>query len=308
MEFPQFYNPNRVGQLFIPNTAQAVDAGVNANVSPASEDKVRIALLLVDVQVDFVHEDGALSVPGAVDDTRRTVEWIYRHVNQITTIAASLDSHIPLQIFFPTWWVDEDGNHPAPFTPISVQDVQSGKWRPLYEEAWSREYVERLEEQAKKLLMIWPYHTLIGTPGHALTPALYEAIAFHAAARRTQPQFLTKGTLPKTEHYSILEPEVKVEGNPMGVLNVEFLNMLKSHDVIYVAGQAKSHCVLETVASLVRHMGEGDGALSRIHLLTDCMSSVVHPEIDFEAIANETFARFAEHGVQLVTSTDPIAS
>ncbi|RMG79266.1 MAG: isochorismatase, partial [Chloroflexi bacterium] len=78
--------------------------------------------------------------------------------------------------------------------------------------------------------------------------------------------------------------------------------------VIYVAGQAKSHCVLETVASLVRHMGEDSGTLSRIHLLTDCMSSVVHPEIDFEAIANETFARFAEHGVQLVTSTDPIAS
>ena len=308
MKFPQFYNPERVGQLFIPNTAQAVDAGVSADISPSSEDKVRIALLLIDVQVDFVHEDGALSVPGAVADTRRTVEWIYRHVNHITTIAASLDSHIPLQIFFPTWWVDENGNHPAPFTPISVQDVQSGKWRPLYEENWSREYVERLEEQAKKLLMIWPYHTLIGTPGHALTPALYEAIAFHAAARRAQPQFLIKGTLPQTEHYSILEPEVKVEGNPMGELNVEFFNMLKSHNAIYIAGQAKSHCVLETVASLVRHLGEDSDMLSRIHLLTDCMSSVAHPEIDFDAIANATFARFAEHGVQLVTSADPIAS
>jgi nicotinamidase-related amidase len=152
--------------------------------------------------------------------------------------------------------------------------------------------------------MIWPYHVLIGTPGHNLTPALYEAIAFHTAARHTQPEFLTKGTIPKTEHYSILEPEVKVPEAPLGTVNTDFLGMLSSHDLIYVAGQAKSHCVLETVASMMQHLAPED--ITKIRVLTDCASSVAHPEIDFDAMADEAFARFEKDGLTLVKSTDDI--
>jgi nicotinamidase/pyrazinamidase len=304
MPFPEFYTPARIGQLYTPNTATAVDAGRNAGLSPSSTDAHRVFLLLVDVQVDFVHPDGTLSVPGAVEDTRRTVEWIFRHVGEITTIGASLDSHIPIQIFSPTWWADADGNHPSPFTVIPSADVKSGKWRPLYEPEWSLLYVDQLEEAAKKVLMIWPYHTLIGTPGHTLVPALYEAIAYHTAARQSQPILLSKGTIAKTEHYSILEPEVKVEGDPNGDVNHDFLNTLAQYDLIYVAGQAKSHCVFETVASMMRYYPPE--IISRLRVLKDAMSSVAHPEIDFEAIANEAFGRFEQNGLHLVDTSTPI--
>ncbi|MBE0690278.1 MAG: cysteine hydrolase family protein, partial [Anaerolineae bacterium] len=263
-------------------------------------------LLLVDCQVDFIHPQGSLSVPGAVEDTARTIEWLFRNLDQITTIAASLDSHVPNQIFYPTWWVDADGQHPDANTVITSAEVTGGRWMPVYEPEWSVAYVSRLETGAKKQLMIWPYHTMIGSPGHNLMPALYEAVVYHAAARKAQPVFLNKGTIAKTEHYSILEPEVKVPGNPKGQINTAFLDLLASYDRVYVTGQAKSHCVLETVASIVNYFRDQPEVIDRFHVLMDCTSSVAHPQIDFEALANETYRNFAAQGLHLTTSAEPL--
>lgn len=303
MTMPTFYDPSTVGTLYTPDSAAAVIEGSQTDLTLASTDNTRIALLLIDAQVDFVHEDGALSVPGAVDDTRRTIEWVYRNLGQITTIIASLDSHLPTQIFSPSWWADRDGKHPQPFTVIAAEDVKTGRWQPLYDLEWSQQYVHLLEEDAKKQLMIWPYHTLIGTPGHAITPALYEAIAFHSAARQTQPRFINKGTVPKTEHYSLFEPEVKTDELDNQGRNIALLNDLASYDRIYVAGQAKSHCVLESVTSVMRYYDNAPEIRQKLHLLQDTTSSVASPDIDFEAIANDAYQQFAQQGLQL-TSTE----
>ncbi len=306
MDYPEFYHPERVGELYVPDTNTAVNAGRAAGISPSAKAQVKTILVLVDVQVDFVHTNGALSVPGAVEDTRRTIDWIFQNISRVTTIAASLDSHTPIQIFFPTWWSDVNGQHPPPYTIIRSADVQAGTWKPLYEKEWSLNYCAQLEAQSKKELMIWPYHTLIGTPGHALTPALYEVIAYHAAARQTQPVFLEKGTIDKTEYYSMLEPEVKVPDHPMGDLNISFLNMLASYDQIYIAGQAESHCVLETVASIMHYYDSQPRVINKLRILEDCMSPVAHPTIDFGALAKRTFTSFARQGLQIVTSKDRV--
>ncbi|MFV2044351.1 MAG: isochorismatase [Anaerolineales bacterium] len=306
MTYPSFYDPERVGTLYVPDTADAIGEGLAAGLTQAAADDRRIVLLLIDAQVDFIHLDGALCVPGAVEDARRTAEWIYRHVSEITAIAASLDSHLPAQIFYPTWWVNEAGEHPDPYTPITSQQVKQGVWKPVYQPEWSARYVKRLQEQAKKELMIWPYHTMIGTPGHSLTPALYEALVYHAAARQADPRFIIKGNLPQTEFYSLLEPEVKVPDDPRGQLNRDFLDELLGYDLIYLGGQAKSHCVLETVTSFMRTLGDDAEAIGKLRLLEDCTSSVQHPEIDFESIANQAYAGFRERGLRLVQSTDPI--
>jgi nicotinamidase-related amidase len=306
MTEPKFYDPKLAGKMYPPDIQAATKEAATTKVPPAEADERRVLLLLVDPQVDFIHSDGSLSVPGAVEDTRRTVEWLYKNMGNVTTIAASLDSHIPLQIFFPTWWTDSENEHPDPYTPITPADVEDGLWQPLFEEDWSRKYVHQLKEQAKKELMIWPFHTMIGTPGHTITPALYEAIAYHAAVRRSQPEFVIKGTIAKTEYYSLLEPELKVPEDPRGTLNEEFLERLLSFDSVYIAGQAKSHCVLETVNSIMRRYGDNPEITGKLHLLEDCTSSVQHPEIDFEAIAQEAFEAFEKHGLKMVTSKDPI--
>ena len=306
MTRPSFYRAEQVGQLYMPDVMVATAAGQAAGLPSADADEPQIALLLVDVQVDFVHEDGALRVPGAVDDTRRTIEWLLRYTDRVTAIAASLDSHVPIQIFFPTWWVDSQGRHPEPYTPIPCEAVDAGEWIPLYEPAWSRRYVHELETDSRKQLMIWPFHTMLGTPGHAISPALYEAIAYHTAARQSQPTLVTKGSLPKTEHYSILEPEVPVPDNPLGELNVALLDMLDDYDRVYVAGQAKSHCVLETLRSVLMYYRDQPQQIAKWHVLIDCMSSVSHPEIDFDAMANRALEDYAQRGLKLVRSTDPL--
>ncbi len=302
VSFPSFYDISTIGTSYTPNVQKAVEEGRGAGLAPSDGDTQKIALLLIDMQADFVHEDGSLSVKGAVGDTQRTLAWLYQHMGRVTTLAASLDSHLPLQIFSPSWWVGADGLHPQPYTVITSVDVKAGVWKALYHTEWSHTYVEVLEETAKKQLMIWTYHTLIGTSGHTLTPALYEALAFHASARQKQPLLIQKGTEPRTEHYSIIEPEVKLPDSPQN-LNREFLEVIETHDLVYICGQAKSHCVLESVASMIRHAPH---AVHKLRVLADCMSSVGHPTIDFDAIANEAFLRFARNGLTLVKSTDPI--
>jgi nicotinamidase-related amidase len=147
---------------------------------------------------------------------------------------------------------------------------------------------------------------MIGSVGHAIDPSLFEAMMFHAAARRAQPIFLSKGSIPQTEHYSVLEPEVKYAKHPQGGLNTGLLDALAKHDLVYVAGQAKSHCVLETLRSMVTYFEQEPAVLAKIRVLRDCTSSVAHPTIDFDGIAEAELARFAKKGLKQVTSLDPL--
>lgn len=303
---PKTYDPKRVGTLFKPALGDVAKAAERAKHPAATHDKSPYALLLVDFQIDFCHVDGALSVPGAVEDLRRTIEFIYANLDKLKTLVISLDSHLAYQIFYPTWWIDENGNHPEPFTVIDSEAIRKGKYKPVREVVWSLDYVTELEQKAKKALFLWPYHTMIGNVGQALDPSLFEAVHYHAVARRSQPVFLQKGMIPTTEHYSPFEPEVKVTSHPHGSLNTTLLRMLETHERIYVAGEAKSHCVLEACASMVRHFQASPDVIERIHFLSDCTSSVVAPGIDFDAIAERELAAFKALGMRFVKSAVPV--
>src|SRR3989344_2482463 len=131
------WSGKNVGKLYAPQKnvvyAEGEAFARSKGLPSAAEDTFKVAVLLVDEQVDFVHSDGALSVPGAIDDTIRLCEWIIRGTQsgQLTHIAGSLDSHVPLQIFFPPWWINtQTGELPAPFTPITVADIENGLWAP----------------------------------------------------------------------------------------------------------------------------------------------------------------------------------
>ncbi|HRI56564.1 MAG TPA: hypothetical protein PK170_05655 [Anaerolineae bacterium] len=301
--FPSFYDPRRIGALFHPDMARITAEADAAGLPPASQDATRVHLLLIDMQVDFCHEAGSLYVPGALGDVQRTIEFIYRNAAQISQITCSLDSHLPRQIFSPNWWADAAGNHPAPFTIVSAAEVQSGRWQPLVEPDWSRAYVTRLEQEAKKLLTIWPYHVLIGSPGHMLDPELWSAVVWHALARKTQPRWLVKGSEPRTEHYSIVQPEVPLPGMVNRGKNQALLDELAEADLIVLAGEAMSHCVLETLEDLVEAFGDRPELLRKLMLLRDCTSPVLHPQIDFRAIAEARLAEFKRMGVQIAVST-----
>jgi nicotinamidase-related amidase len=302
LPLPPHWDPDSIVEvrkvLYEERAAEAAAWAREHAVRPAREDGHRLCLLLVDCQNTFCTPGFELFVPGAPDDNRRLCEFVYRNLGAITQIVPTLDTHHALQVFHASWLVDAEGRHPTPYTVVSVRDVADGVWRAAdpAEQEGLVEYVRALEAGGRYRLTVWPYHAMLGGIGHALVSAVEEAVFFHSIAREISPAFQVKGDDPRTEAYSALGPEVG------GRRNDELIELLRSFDRVVLAGQAKSHCVAWTVEDLLE-----DLPADRLYLLEDCMSPVVVPgAVDFTAEADVALTRFAERGVNVVRSTDPI--
>ncbi len=328
LPLPAHFDPARVTEPApVPYAARAEEARRFADhyaIGPAQLDRPRTCLLLVDVQNTFCTPGFELVVKGAVADSQRLCQFIYRNLAAITTIVLTLDTHSPYQIFHPLVWVDADGQHPPPGTIITPVDTDSGRWRidarishalagrdlPRLDDAYARYYTHRLAARGRHPLTIWPLHALVGSRGHAVVRAVEEAVYVHSIARRASAQFLLKGESPLTEHYSVFAPEVNEDpqGRPIGSRHHELLRRMLAYDRIIVAGQAKSHCVTWTVDHMLEEAAVIDPRLAtRIYLLEDCTSPVIIPEVhDYGDEANAAFARFAAAGVHIVRSTQPM--
>ena len=319
LPLPGHYEAKQVSQLYLERAGLIADAGEawakKHGIAPSAADKVKVAAFGIDVQVGFCTPGASLFVPGAVEDSTRTVEWLYRNLATITGMFFSMDTHRVFQIFHPAWWVDQKGNHPAPFTPIFAEDVRKGAWSAVVHPRESLEYVKKLEASGKYVLTVWPYHTLLGGLSHALVPAVMEAALFHAHARKHQTHFETKGTHAMTENYSVLSPEVtEVGGQVVGGFNTPFFKLLMDYDRVYVFGQAKSHCVLSTLNDMRAHLEKTDpGLLRKIWILEDAMSPVPPPPLDplpdalnFPRIADQAIEAWRKAGMHVVKTTDPI--
>lgn len=128
-------------------------------------------------------------------------------------------------------------------------------------------------------------------------------------ARNSQPDFHVKGDRPFTEHYSVLGPEVLKgpDGEPLGQRSEKFFRLLEEYDAVIIAGEAKSHCVAWTIDDLLRGMVDKRLA-QKVYLLEDGTSPVVVPGLDYTDQADAAFRRFADAGMHVVRSTDPIES
>ncbi len=321
LPFPSFYDANKVSDLYMARKAmiaeEAVEYAKNNGITSAADDKFKIAVFGIDVQNDFCLPQGSLFVPGAVEDSMRLCEFIYRNLNKITEMHFSLDTHKVFQIFHPSFWTETaTGKHPAPFTLIFVADIKSGKYVPALYPHECIAYCEELEKTGKYVLCIWPYHTMLGCVGHAMVPAVFEAAMFHAIARKKQTKFETKGIHPLTENYSVLSPEVKnVAGRVVGQFNTRFFKALMENDRIYIPGQASSHCVKTTIEDLLREIMAVDPSLvDKVYILEDCMSpvpAVTDPTtgaviVDFPQMAKDALDSFRSAGMHVVKSTDAL--
>lgn len=321
LPIPSFHDDADVGRLYIERAAEAAEAAIRFRqthrIAPAGRDGFRIAAFGIDCQVGFCTPGASLFVPGAVEDTQRAIRWLYGNLDRITGLHFSMDTHRVFQIFHPAWWTDADGRHPDPLTPITREEVERGRWIPLAHPRECLEYCRQLEAAGKYVLTIWPFHTLLGGTSHALVPSLMEAAVFHAVARLAQTHFETKGTHAMTENYSVLSPEVQqLGGQPVGAFNASFFRMLMDYDRIYIFGQAKSHCVLSTLADIQSQIESTDPRLAdKVWILEDAMSPVpappidpLPPSLDFPRLADEAIERFRDAGMHVVKTTDPITT
>jgi len=351
---PDYYRAHNAGDFSYAPDRMAVFREANRfrrefGIAPAAADARRIDLLLIDVQRDFCHPEGTLYVggrsgQGAVEDTRRIAEFIYRNLARITHIRCTLDSHNNFQIFFPWFWVDSHGEPLSPHTLITVDkrdarqlinidplgNVLSGNVVPnptmtswvtdkgydwLVEQC--RFYNRELAAGGRYTLYLWPPHCLVGSPGHTVTGVVDEARTLHSLARLSQSWTEIKGSHNLTENYSVLRPEVLTtwDGGVLAERNVRFYKTLVEADALIVAGQAASHCVKSTVQDLLEEIRQEDPSLARkVYLMTDCMSSVVVRSedgaiaADFTEAAEQTLEEAASAGMHLVKSTEPMES
>jgi nicotinamidase-related amidase len=333
LPIPPHFDRDKVGKVWrVPYQQRSADAEAWAKrhgLQPAARDAVRICLLPIDCQNTFCIPDfelfvGGRSGNGAVEDNIRLCEFIYRNLGILTEIDPTLDTHTAMQIFHSVFLVNEAGEQPAPMTPISLEDVEKGRWQVNPAVAHSvangnyaglqnhlLHYCRKLSEGGKYQLMIWPYHAMLGGIGHALVAAVEEACFFHNLARKSQTGFEIKGGNPLVENYSVLKPEVLEGANnrPVAQKNARFIKKLLDFDVVIIAGQAKSHCVAWTIDDLLTEiLAQDAGLVRKVYLLEDCTSPVVVPGVvDFTAQADAAFERFSKAGMHVVRSTDPIA-
>lgn len=342
LPIPGFYDPANAARWEYAPDQQALFAAADAwrrehAIAPASADAKRVHLVLVDVQKDFCFPRGTLYVGGrsgrgAVEDSDRIARFVYRNLHRITEITPTLDTHLPFQIFFSSFWLGADGAPLQPYREVTAAQVRAGEavpnpalapWLAGGDVDWlTRQalfYCESLEREGKYGLYLWPPHCILGSDGHALAGVVHEARMFHAYARFAPNLAEPKGTHPLTENYSVLAPEVleRHDGGALAARNTALVRRLLEADVVLFAGQAASHCVKSSVDDLLAEIQAVDPALARkVVLLADCMSPVAVPDpthpgsflADYTEEAEAALRRFADAGMRIVTSTDPAES
>lgn len=256
--------------------------------------KKRIALLIIDAQRDFCSPDGALFVPGAVEDCQRLSSWILNNKDGIDYIGCTLDSHQVNDIAHPGYWRDKDGNHPAPFTSISLADVESGKWNAVKPQH-AREYLKTLEEQGEYVHVIWPEHCMIGSPGHCIDKMVNDSITTWSRGGKSI-HFVTKGTHPDTEHFGAFEAQVPIENMPMTQYNLQLQQTLENYDVVYLAGQARNFCVVNTLKQMIN---KAPSLAKKLVVLDDCMSDVP----GFDGLGKDVWEKAKSMGVRFTTTS-----
>lgn len=353
LPIPSFFNgANAASWAYSPNQSQLFKAAAEwrkeHGIKPVGVDKRTIHLLLIDVQKDFCFPQGSLYVAGrsgtgAIDDSRRTAEFIYRNLHLITDITTTLDTHFAHQIFYPSFWINEKGEPLSEHTMIQLDktgrflenidpigNVLNGNVRPNpavtswvcggdypWLQQYGVHYASSLKQAGKYVLYLWPPHCILGSDGHPLVGIIHEARMFHDFARSNQSWVEVKGGHTLFENYSVYRGEVLKahDGRALGEKNTRFIKKTINADITIMGGQAASHCFKSSALDLKNEIADQDPKLAdKVYIMTDCMSSVTVPDgkggiaVDFTPQAEEAFHILEEAGMHLVKSTDPIES
>ncbi len=258
-------------------------------------------LVVIDGQNDFMDIDGAsLPVTGGSKDMDSVAHMLQQASHKFWDVQLTFDSHHVYHIAHPVFWVNSQGQNPAPFTQITVADVEKGIWqaRVPNHQAMALDYVKQLDGNGRYQLTIWPFHCLIGSWGHNLYQPLFNAVKQWEQTNVAIAGKLTKGSNWSTEHYSAIKADVERHDDISTQLNIEFIQLLQEADRVYLCGQASSHCVANTVRDIVANFGTQP--LDKLWLLEDGMS----PVPGFEQLSQDFLYDMKQQGLHIAKTTD----
>lgn len=261
----------------------------------------KVHLLVIDPQTDFCDPAGNLYVTGADKDMERLATMVGRLGDKLDDIHITLDSHQYLHIAHPIMWKDKNGNNPKPFTIITADEVNDGRWRTtrLGFMKQAREYVNTLAKNGRYPLCIWPPHCIIGSKGQTVFQPFQDALRTWCEKEMGIVDYVTKGSNILTEHYSAIVADVPDPSDPTTQMNVNFLTTVNEADVVLLAGEAYSHCLANTGRDACNYFND-DSLAKKLVLLEDATSSVP----GFEKYADEFKAEMTKRGMQVAKTTD----
>jgi nicotinamidase-related amidase len=268
-----------------------------------------VVMAIIDPQNCFMDIEGMpLSVVGATADMRRLAQHL-AHIGMMgyyNSTYITMDTHPLDHISHASRWVGRDGNPPAPFTIITPADYEAGVWRAANDAdaLWQGEYLRRLTRPH----CIWPIHGQPGSNEHALYNDIARLISGpsypgsrYDLTEYSTVQIIAKGMHRDVEQFGVFGADVPYPGAPETEINQALIDDINRHDEIVVAGEASSHCVMDSVNQFMAHVPQADWR--KLVILRDCMSPVPQPPggPDFPALAESWFKELTEKGVRVTT-------
>jgi len=257
------------------------------------------ALVIIDPQNCFMDVSGApLPVSGATSDMKRLASFMLANQHLIKYVYMTVDTHSRDHISHANRWVNAVGEHPAPFTIITYEAMLDGDWQAAkpQDHAWQLEYLRRL----KRPHIIWPVHGQRGSWEWSIQDDIRSALVHMTV----DFMIVEKGMHPDTEQFGAFGAEVPYPGAPETDINRDLIRAINQHDRVIFAGEASSHCVMDSVNQFLDHIPATDA--SKVVVFTDCMSPVAQAPggPDFPAQAEAWFATLRQRGVTVTTSTE----
>jgi nicotinamidase-related amidase len=255
--------------------------------------KTKNLLLIIDMQNDFCQPQGSLYVPGADDDAIRLSRFITENTTKIDDIILTQDNHQVIDISHPGFWSDNKGKCPEPFTSITPEDILQKKWMPKFFVDEAVDYIKRLNDQGEFAHVIWPEHCIYGSEGAAIQNNVLQAVSQWARAGHFYG-IIQKGLNPVTEHFGALRANVPIENDTQTQPNSSLIEKLSLSENIIIAGEAKSHCVANTIKQIL----ETEAIRGQLIILEDAMSNVQ----GFEKLAVSIYQQALDKGAILTTT------
>ncbi len=232
---------------------------------------MKILLLIIDAQNDFVMVDGRLSVPGGEKALKELIKFIKKNKEDLDDILLTVDDHYPTHIGLAGAWRKGNEDLVLENGPIVItsQDLLDGKYMPKFLD-WEKtvKYLKKIESLGEEH-HIWPDHCIHGSVGQAFPEELVQALKEWSLVNEANHYgTISKGTRDDAEMYSAFsyadgsEPEFQQE--------IIDLIADQEYDQIYVAGFAKDFCVRCTLQDLMKD----DRFEGKLVLLDDCMASI----------------------------------
>ena len=180
---------------------------------------------------------------------------------------------------------------------ISSKDVEDGTWTPRIYVKETLNYLKELETKGEYVHCIWNPHCIVGSEGAAIVNELMDSVKNWQVNYTKMYQIVQKGQFPLSEHFGALRANVPFKGQPSTEFNMALYQKLNSYRRVFLMGEAKSHCVGNTLKQLIEYCPD---LLPKLWIVEDCMSDVT----GFENLAKPIFDKAISLGVNICDSTN----